>query len=182
MKVSVVYSSKTGCTKKLAEALYAGLPAYCEKQLADIKENPDVSSADVLVFGYWVNEGGLNEDAKKWFSQISGKKVFLFATLSFNVDSEHGFQSGWSAVQFAQEHGNEVIGHFVGNGRLDPALIERFKKMAAEGSNNHHAFTPEKGIRYEIMSVHPTPAEMALASERLNERLEMQRRIAELKK
>lgn len=170
MKVHIVYSSLSGCTKKVAEAMFAGLQNV-EKEISDVKDNPDVSDADIVVFGYWVDKGSMNEKAASWFKQVRGKRVFVFATLAYYADSEHGFQSVWKGVEAARALDNEVIGHYVCNGRLAPSLIERFKKMAEKGSDNPHAFTPEKGLRYEIMASHPTACELALGSERLNERV-----------
>ncbi|MDO5734044.1 MAG: flavodoxin family protein [Eubacteriales bacterium] len=178
MKIHVVYSSLTGCTKQVAEAIYAGYEG--EKAISKVSDKPDLSDADIVALGYWVDKGGPNEEVQKFISELSGKKVFVFATLAYFADSEHGFQSVWRGVEAVKAAGNEVIGHYVCNGALAPALIEKFKKMAAEGSGNHHAFTPEKGVRYEIMKNHPTPAELALGSERFNERVELNRRIAEL--
>lgn len=176
MKVLVAYSSMSGCTKKVAEALYNGLEGV-EKTLADIKDKPDASGYDVVAVGYWVDKGGPNAQAAEFIKTLKGKRVFVFATLAYYIDSEHGFQSVWKGVKAAEEAGAEVIGHFGANGHLSDAIIERFKKMAAQGSDDHHAFTPEKGIRYAVMKDHPTAAECALASERFNERLELCRRL-----
>lgn len=180
MKVHIVYSSLTGCTKKVAEALYNGLTGV-EKTISDVSSNPDVSDADIVAFGYWVDKGGPNEKAAKWLEGVKGKRVFVFATLAYYADSKHGFEAVWRGVEAAEAAGNEVIGHYVCNGALNPALIERFKRMAKEGSDNHHAYTPEKGIRYEIMAKHPTEAELALGSERFNERVEYCLKLAQLK-
>ncbi|MDO5738004.1 MAG: flavodoxin family protein [Eubacteriales bacterium] len=181
MNIHVVYSSLTGNTEKVAKAIYAGYKGG-EKLISKIKEKPDISAADIVAVGYWVDKGGPNTEAMKFLESIKGKKVFVFATLAYFADSEHGFDSVNKGCEIAKEAGNEVIGHFVCSGPLDPAMIERFKKMAAEGSTDHHAYTAEKGVRYEMTKAHPTKTELALASERFNERVEMQRRIAELKK
>lgn len=183
MKISIVYSSLSGCTRKVAEALYEGLAElpYVERSLADVTTKPDVSDADIVCFGYWVDKGGPNEKAAEWFSSVHGKRVFVFSTLAYNVDSKHGFEAGWKGVELAESQGNEVIGHFTCNGHLSDSLIQRFKRMAAEGKDSRHAFTPEKGIRYEIMASHPTAAELALGAERLRERVEYCRRVDELR-
>lgn len=179
MKVHIVYSSLSGSTKKVAEALYNGLE-NAEKEISEVKDNPDVADADIVAWGYWADKGGPNPQAEQWIEKISGKKVFVFATLAYNCDSKHGFDTVWNGVEAAEASGNQVIGHYICNGRLAPSIIERFKRLADDGSSNPHAYTPEKGIRYELLKVHPTPCELALASERFNERIEYCRRLDSL--
>lgn len=177
MKVLVVYSSLSGNTKKVAQALYDGLEVE-DKKLADIKDNPSFEEYDIIAVGYWVDKAGPCEAAKEYMMKIKNKSVFVFATLSFKADSEHAFKSITNGVKVVEEN-NEVIGHFICSGKLSESLIARFRK--ADPKTDHHAMTKEKEIRLEITKSHPTKEEMALGSQRLNERIEIYRRLKELK-
>ncbi|MBY0584244.1 flavodoxin family protein [Murdochiella sp. Marseille-P8839] len=180
MKFVVAYRSLTGCTKKLAEAIYESIDEG-EKELLDIKERPDISDADIVALGYYVIQGGPDDLVKDWIKQVKGKRVFLFCTLAYFADSKHAFDSMQSAIDLVEEAGGEVLGNFIANGALAPGLIERFKKMARENPDNPHAYTEEKGIRYEIFKDHPSQKECDLAVERFHERVLLSQRIRKLK-
>lgn len=180
MKIAVVYSSLTGCTKRVAEAIYNGINVECEKEIHKVNQAFDLSDADYVAIGYWVDKGGPDELSRKFMQDLQGKKVFVFCTLAYYADSKHAYDCISEGVKILEEGGNEVIGNYVANGALAEAMIKRFKTMAENSSQDHHAFTPEKGARYEVLAKHPTKAECDLASERFNERVEIQEKIAKL--
>ncbi len=196
MKFGIVYSSLTGCTKRVAEALYAGLDqlkAYpeisqIEKSIDNFRNKPDVSDADIVALGYFVSQASMEDDLKKFLPNLKGKRVFVFCTLAYFAESEHAFKSIQSGVNLVKAAGAEVIGSYVCNGALAPDIIARFKSIAESKMeenwpmHHHHAFTPEKGLRYELFKKHPTKLECELASERFNERVILSEKILNLHK
>lgn len=78
MSILVTYSSKTGNTEKVGQAIHE---VVSEK--ADIKKLPDVSceNYDTVVMGYWVDKGTANAEALEFMKTLGGKKVVLFGTL-----------------------------------------------------------------------------------------------------
>ena len=78
MKTLVVYSTKTGNTKKVAEAIAQALPGA---ELHDVKTAPAPDAYDFIAMGFWVDKGGPNKEAADYMKTISGKKVFTFFTL-----------------------------------------------------------------------------------------------------
>lgn len=88
MKALVAYSSKSGNTKKLAEALYEAL--QFEKDLIPISDNPDPSDYDFVAVGFWLQGGQPDPASQQFLAKISDKKeVFLFATHGAARDSDH---------------------------------------------------------------------------------------------
>lgn len=180
MNVSIVYSSQSGCTKKVAEALYERLD--CEtKSIADVKDHPSVDEADLVVFGYRVEKGAIDEKAAEWLTGLKGKRLFLFATLAYPLDTEQGMKTALTGVEKAQASGNELVGYYFCQGRLAQPLIDFFKKTLADGGDPSPFYDEKKGILYEILADHPTEAEIALGAERLNERVEWCHRMDEKK-
>jgi len=53
MKLLVTYSSRTGNTKKVAEAIISIMPAVTE--IYPVEEAPPPQGYDFIVFGFWVN-------------------------------------------------------------------------------------------------------------------------------
>jgi flavodoxin len=87
MKALVVYSSRSGNTKKLAEALYGAL--QCEKDLLSIDDNPDPSGYVFVAVGFWLQGGQPDFATLNFLPKIGEKEVVLFATHGAARNSDH---------------------------------------------------------------------------------------------
>ncbi len=97
MRYAIVYSSKTGNTKLLADAqLHSYLPQ------ADCcyfgNPNPAAMEADTLYVGFWTDKGKADESSSDFLKQLRGKQVFLFGTAGFGGSEEY-FNKILKAVQ-----------------------------------------------------------------------------------
>lgn len=88
MKVQVIYSSLSGCTRRVAEGIYNALQVQ-DKSLHDLAQGEPVLDGDVVLLGYWVDRGGPNAQMKAFMEKIEGKKVSVFCTLAYWADSNH---------------------------------------------------------------------------------------------
>ena len=172
MKVQVVYSSLSGCTRRVAEGIYSALQAQ-DKSLHDLAQGDPVLDGDIVLIGYWVDQGGPNTQMKAFMEKVEGKKVGVFCTLAYWADSSHAYQSLANGVALGKEK-NVLLGGYVCNGTISQAMIDRFRSM---GSTGPHSASPENEARWELMKDHPTPCEIALAAERFNERLALLERM-----
>lgn len=86
MKFLIVYSSKTGNTKKVAEALARVAPIGSE--IHSIEEAGDADGFDVIFAGYWLDRGGVDEKMKKYLRTLHKKKIVLFETMGADPESE----------------------------------------------------------------------------------------------
>lgn len=173
MKVQIIYSSLTGCTKKVAEAIYQGIDAE-EKSIHDLKDGAPVLDGDIILLGYWGISGNPNDEMKAFLQTVQGKAVGVFCTLGYYADSAHARQTLEAGLNLVKEK-NEVIGAYICNGAVSKALID------GQGKGGVHTPTEQKEIRWEIIKSHPTQAECALAAERFNERIRLYTRCKELK-
>ena len=82
MKVSILYSSKTGNTRKLAYSIANELSDF-EITITDIKTMESLPQADAYLIGYWVDKAQPNEEAKHCIEQITGKPVGLYGVCLF---------------------------------------------------------------------------------------------------
>ena len=73
---SIVFSSLTGNTKKLAEAIYEVLP----KDKCDHfgETGSQVPGSDLLYIGFWTDKGNADKKTLELLSKLKGKKIFLF--------------------------------------------------------------------------------------------------------
>ena len=172
MKVQIIYSSLTGCTKRLAQAICDGVVAD-EKSIHDLSEGVPVLDGDILLLGYWGVSGGPCEEVQSCLKTVSGKVVGVFCTLGYYADSQHAWDTLRAGVDLLRER-NEIIGGYVCNGAISPELI------AGQGLDKPHTPTEQKEIRWEVTNSHPTAAECALAAERFRERIYLYGRCREL--
>ncbi len=151
MKSAVVYSSLTGNTKMIGEAIFEALPG--EKEIFAVENAPaDTSAYDVVFVGYWVDKGTADSKAKAYLESLKNQKVALFATLGAYPDSDHARESLEKGGALLPE-GNEVVGGFICQGKVDPKLVEAMAKMFP--IDHPHGMNPERIKRLEDASKHP---------------------------
>jgi flavodoxin len=155
MKSMVVYSSKTGNTRKVAEAIYAVLPE--PKEIYPVEEAPPADAYDFLALGFWVDKGRADAKAEGYISAVKGKKIGLFGTLGAYPDSDHARASMENAVQLTT--GNELMGTFLCQGRVDPALVKWMAENMKDDPN--HAMTPERRARLAEGERHPDESDLS---------------------
>ena len=167
MKVQVIYYSLTGSTKRLAEGIYQGIQAE-EKSIHNFEEGVPKLDGDILLIGYWGVSGGPDEKFTEFLKTISGKTIGMFCTLGYYADSEHAFDTIQKGLSLVRDR-NEIIGSFVANGAVAKSLKQGQKKQ--EGA----VPTEQKELRWKMTDQHPTDAEIKLATERFQERIELYR-------
>ena len=150
MKTLVTYSTLTGNTKKIAEAIFEVIKG--EKELLSIKEVKDTNSYERIIVGYWVDKGDANEESKKFMEELKDKKVGTFGTLGAYPDSDHAKDCVKKIGDALRVNNNTIIAEFICQGAIDPKLLEFMKKM---GPNNPHAPTPEREARWAEAAKHP---------------------------
>lgn len=149
MKTLVAYSSKTGNTKQVAEAIMAVMPEGAD--ICPIEEAPSHDAYDFIAVGFWVDRETADKKAQEFMSRIKGKKIALFGTLGAEPDSQHALKSMINAKGIV-EQGNQVVGEFMCRGKIDPKLTEALVKLAPD---HPHAMTPERVARHEQAKNHP---------------------------
>lgn len=81
MKYAICYSSRTGNTGKLAEAIRQTLPTldcvYCGAP------HVAANSGDVIFAGFWTDKGTCDSQMGEFLQTLENKKVFLFGTAGF---------------------------------------------------------------------------------------------------
>ena len=73
MKALVVYSSLTGNTKKIAEAMYEEI--NIEKDIYKSNEDFNIENYDFIAVGYWVNKGICDDKIKEILEKVNNKKA-----------------------------------------------------------------------------------------------------------
>ena len=84
---------------------------------------------------------------------IRGKRVFFFGTHGTRPGSDHSRQCLAAARRLLQDNGNEVLGGFFCQGRVNPRLV------ALAGKPGHHPMTPARAARLAEAARHPDGAD-----------------------
>ena len=128
-RYSIVFSSMTGNTEKLARAIREVLP----------EENCDYFGAageeelrsELLYIGFWTDKGNADSAALELLAKLRNKKVFLFGTAGFG-GSEAYFQNILNRVKASIDPSNSVVGEYMCQGKMPQSVRERYQKMKAQ--------------------------------------------------
>ena len=102
MKALVLYSSETGRTKKLAEAVLSVLAANTD--FLPMEEAPEsFDDYDIVFAGIWFLNLKLDEKSRSLLPRLKAKKVALFATMHRDLFSDDISKNLRQAVELLPE-------------------------------------------------------------------------------
>ena len=122
MSYAIICSSKTGNTEKLAQRA---------REVMGEKDECPVGDADLVLLGSWTDKGGLDPALEDALPQLAAKRVFLFGTCGFG-GSQAYYDRVLDRFQSALPEGAQVVGRFMCQGQMPPAVRERYVKMAEQ--------------------------------------------------
>ncbi|MGL4988632.1 MAG: flavodoxin family protein [Cetobacterium sp.] len=148
MKTLITYSSKTGNTKKIAEAIHEGIPNATILPISDLI-NLDY---DLIFIGGWIDRAIFDEVTLTLAKQIFNKKIVYFFTLGASPDSDHAKSCIKNIETILEENNNTILNKFYCQGAIDPKLISLFSSF---DSNHKMAPTEERKKRWNDAKSHP---------------------------
>ena len=122
MSYAIICSSKTGNTEKLARRA---------REVLGEKNEVAVEAADVVLLGSWTDKGGLDPALDARLGELAGKRVFLFGTCGFG-GSQAYYDRVLDRFASALPEGAQVVGRYMCQGQMPPAVRERYVKMAEQ--------------------------------------------------
>ena len=157
MKKIVLYTSQTGNTKKVGDAIAEQLG--CESlNFRDFEG--EIDDYDFIALGFYVDKGEAEAKFMRFLRKIHGKKLGVFMTLGAEPDGEHSRKCLDSFEEGLNANGNEIVREFACQGAIDPNLLETMRKMASSG-NSPHPITPERLARWAEAAKHPDEKDLA---------------------
>ena len=125
-KYSIIFSSLTGNTKKLADTIRAVLPAEdCDYFGAPKAEE---LHSEILYIGFWTDKGNVDETTLRLLQKLKNRKMFLFGTAGFGGSAVYDEQILNHIKQFV-DGSNAVVGTFMCQGKMPLSVRERYVKM-----------------------------------------------------
>ena len=157
MRCLVVYSSVTGNTKALAEAVCEVMPPGTE--LFPVWNAPPPDAYDFLALGFWVYRAAPDPRMRRYMATVNGKTAALFGTLAAYPDSDHARKVIVNAG--AMLGASRIAGTFLCQGKLAPKRLE----ARLNGTGKGHPMTPERRARLLEAEKHPNEHDFAMARE-----------------
>lgn len=162
MRTLIAYSSKTGNTKRVGEAIGRVFQDVTIKDIKDV----DSLDYDMIVVGTWIDKGTADTKALKFIETIKDKKTAYFFTLGAYPDSQHAMDCITNITKLFTDNGNEVVGHYHCQGAIDPKLTEWMSKLPAD---HPHSPNPERIKRWEDAKEHPNEEDFSMAEKTFKE-------------
>lgn len=158
MKTLVIYSSLTGNTKKLAQAI-ANEMEDTEIISVDEFRVSMMDNFDFFMIGYWVDKGVCDDKSKEVLKHMLDKKVALFGTLGAKENTKY-YDMVKAKVE-EQAQGVHVIGHFLCQGSVGEKTMERYREMLKKTPDDIHLKAQLEA--YEEGIHHPNELDIANA-------------------
>lgn len=127
MKVCVMYESKTGNTKMLADII----EEVFKDQLVSEPED-----AELVFMGSWTDKGSFAGTMAEKAQTLRNKKVFIFGTCGFG--GEEYYQQLFMRASALLDGSNRVIGHFYCAGKMPLAVRDRYVSMLREHPDDRY--------------------------------------------
>lgn len=129
MTYAVVYSSITGNTKRLAEAVREVLPA--NQCLYFGPPDMEVQKEDMLFVGFWTDKGGCDETVAAFLRSLEHKKVALFGTAGFGGEQSY-YNEIASRVGALLPRNCTMEGSFLCQGKMPGSVKRRYQAILAD--------------------------------------------------
>ena len=126
MQYSIVFSSPTGNTEMLAQAIQNHLDGEC-CYYGKAAQAP--LTADYIFVGFWTDKGTCDESIQDYLKQLHHQKIFLFGTAGFGGSQDY-FDSILKRVQTNIADDNQIVGQFMCQGKMPMNVRQRYEQMA----------------------------------------------------
>lgn len=142
MNYSIVFSSRTGNTKMLAQALQEAIAGHGDSCIYFGAPDMAAAGADLILVGFWTDKGSCDETVAAFLKELHGKKVALFGTAGFGGDPDYFAKIlGNASANLPQD--NTLLDGFMCQGRMPQAVRDRYvaQKMDAMVANFDRALS-----------------------------------------
>lgn len=124
MDYMVLYSSKTGNTKKVATEIFSALPGM-SKDMQSMEEYRG-KDAEIFFIGFWVNRGTCEMTVIDAMSELHGKKIALFGTCGLGKGEAY-YRSIEQKVNVWIPDDCEYLGMFLCQGKMPMQVRQNYE-------------------------------------------------------
>ena len=145
MTYSIIYSSRSGNTKQLANTIYDLLNEHNKTILGSTCINePDttdetlktLSNASCIFIGFWTDKGSCEESLQQLLQTLEHKTIFLFGTAGFGGSKPY-FDTILNRVSSLCSPTNTIIGTYRCQGKMPSSVRSRYEQMKAKNPEDN---------------------------------------------
>lgn len=129
MTYSIVYSSKTGNTKMLADALHQALPA--DDCVYFGAPDAQALAAERIYIGFWTDKGTCDAETAAFLAQLTQQEIFLFGTCGFGGGVAY-FEQILARVRDLLPESVQLVGSYLCPGKMPQSVRDRYVRIAEE--------------------------------------------------
>lgn len=129
MTYSIVYSSKTGNTKMLADALHQALPA--DDCVYFGAPDAQALAAERIYIGFWTDKGTCDAETAAFLAQLTQQEIFLFGTCGFGGGVAY-FGQILARVRDLLPESVQLVGSYLCPGKMPQSVRDRYVRIAEE--------------------------------------------------
>ena len=136
MKYSIVYTSKSGNTEKLALAIKEAANGECLQCVkANEADSSKVNDSDIVFVGAGSYKGTCDEAAGKFMETLKNKKVFLFMTVGYG-DNQAYYDKMLNPAKTFIDSSNTIIGTYACQGQWIEGQKKNLENMLAKAASD----------------------------------------------
>ena len=136
MKYSIVYTSKSGNTEKLALAIKEAANGECLQCVkANAVDNAKVNDSDIVFVGAGSYKGTCDEAAGKFMETLKNKKVFLFMTVGYG-DNQAYYDKMLNPAKTFIDSSNTIIVTYACQGQWIEGQKKNLENMLAKAATD----------------------------------------------
>ena len=126
MKIAIVFSSATGNTAQVAQAIQEACAGH---EIVAYGQPPqNVDKAELVFAGSWTDKGSCTAEMKEFLQGLHGKRIALFGTAGFGGAPAY-FDQILGRVREHLSPAVQVIGTFMCQGQMPQAVKDRYEAM-----------------------------------------------------
>ena len=126
MRYAVVYSSRTGNTEQLAQAVREALPG--QECLYFGPPDEAALEAQTVYAGFWTDKGSCDEEMARFLKRLTDQRVFLFGTAGFGGAPAY-FEQILGRVRENLAPTVSLLGEYMCQGKMPMSVRERYMQM-----------------------------------------------------
>jgi flavodoxin len=126
MKALIVYSSQSGNTGKLAQAIQDSLTI--ETRILPVEQLPVPEQDEIVFVGFWLQGGKPDPKSAEYLTRVGGAQLFLFATHGAAAESRHAQDAMDHAKSLAPAA--DILGMFNCQGQVDPKVLDKARQKS----------------------------------------------------
>lgn len=132
MKTIVLYSSRTGNTRKVAAEIFAAIPGE-NKDMQNLNEY-NGKEADTFFVGFWTDMGTCELKVGDLLSRLEGKNIALFGTCGMGKDEKY-YKMVEEKVKVWLPDNCNYLGCYLCQGKMPMQVRRRYEEMLSKDQN-----------------------------------------------